>query len=395
MMGYRPTPSRPQVWAVEDTSVQLTWGDLPAGSVTATAGASSVALDHRGGPGALDLSGLPPGSPAAIELTWPGGRAHLTAATLPPPPGRLLGRFATISDLHLGAGRWGVLKQMNDSKVPFAVRSGEPHPYRCAHAAVAEAVRWGAELLIIKGDGVHHEVPADFAALARLIDAFPSLPMLLIPGNHEFDGDCRPPATVGSRDLAYVRSVEWVDRSGIRIMVADTTVPGARRGSVDRVEDAIVDGVTSAPGPVFLAIHHQLQPGRLPRYWPIGVPAPRSIEFLDRLDALDRPVLVSSGHTHRNRRHRHGGLTMTEVASTKDWPGVWAGYAVYEGGIRQVVRRIADPDSMAWTEYSRGAVGGLWARWAPGPLDQRCLSLPWQQPPHTPSTATQTNARRL
>ena len=106
---------------------------MPAGPVTARAADRSATVEHGGGAGALDLDGLPPGTRLDVELSWPGGGTHLTATTLQPPPGRLLTRFATISDMHLGARTWGALRGMTDT-------SGHPvpHPYRCAAAPYAD-----------------------------------------------------------------------------------------------------------------------------------------------------------------------------------------------------------------------------------------------------------------
>ncbi len=372
-MIFAPDASPPEVWAVEDNAVQICWGDLRPGLVTAQAAGATAAVEHLGGPGSLDLNGLPPGRELDIDLSWAGGQMTLSVTTLDPPPGRLLSRFATISDLHLGATHWGALRTMVD-------HSGHPvpHPYRCASAAIAEARHWGATQLIIKGDTVHHERPADFEQLARLVDEFSDLPMLLIPGNH--DVDRKPgaiPSEVGTRRLPFIRSVDHHDLPGVRLVAADTTIAGRGVGSVTDVADPIIDRIKSADRPVFVALHQQLQAGRVPRYWPAGIAAPASTEFLGRLDGQRQPVVVSSGHTHRNRRRTHGSVLITEVASTKDWPGVWAGYAVHEGGIRQVVRRIAAREAMAWTEYSRGALLGLWSRWAPGPRHHRCLTHRW------------------
>ncbi len=373
MIRFGPASSPPQVWAVEDTRLQLAWGNLPAGPVTARACDAEVVIDHRGGPGALDLDHLPADRAITVELLWDGGSTSLRTRTLPTPPGALLSRFATISDMHLGAVRWGALKTMRDT-------SGHPvpHPYRCAEAAIAEAVAWGAELLLIKGDTAQHESDRDFEELARLVDAFPDLPMMLIPGNHDVDGRSGTiPLTVGQRAVPFVRRVDHLDIAGARLVVADTTVPGRGWGTLARVCDGVVERAASADRPVFVAIHQQLQPTRLPRQWPIGIAAPASTDFLSRLDQLSRPVTVTSGHTHRNRSRTHGDVLVTEVGSTKDWPGVWAGYAVHEGGIRQVVRRIAAPAAISWTEYSRGALRGLWGMWSPGRLDERCISHAW------------------
>lgn len=374
------------VWAVDDSSAQVTWGRLPAGPVAVTARASSssvVEIDHDGGPGSVVIDNLPSGTDVTIEVNHRAGASTGGVTTLAPPPGRELARIATISDLHLGATRWGLLKTMSergDHEVS--------HPLRCAHSAISDAVAWGADLLVIKGDTVHHETEANFQELGDLVDRFPRLPMLLIPGNHDVDGNhdrqaCGRiiPPSVGRRRLTFTRSVDSIDLPGVRVVVADTAKPGRGTGSTARIASAVFDATTESDRPVFLAIHQQLQPGRLPRHWPPGIAAPESTDFLDRLDQLVNPVLVTSGHTHRNRARHHGSVRITEVASTKDWPGVWAGYKVFEGGIIQTVRRASAPDALEWTEYSRRAVAGVWARWSPGRLDDRCLSHAWVSQP--------------
>jgi 3',5'-cyclic AMP phosphodiesterase CpdA len=360
---------------VEDTSLQFTWGDLPQGLVRARGGDAEAELAHEGGAGALELSGLAPDRTQTVELLWDGGSQTFEVTTLSSPPGELLSRFATISDMHLGAVRWGALKSMTD-------QSGHPvpHPYRCAAAAVTEASAWGAELLVIKGDAAQHETDADFDEVGRLVDDFADLPMLLIPGNHDVDGRGGSiPLTVGGRALPYTRAVDWVDLPGIRVTVADTTIALRGRGSLVRTESAVLDAVSDAPGPSFIGLHHQLQATRFPRYWPVGIGSVESTAFLGRLNRLERSVMISSGHTHRNRSRMQNGVLISEVGSTKDWPCVWAGYAVHEGGIRQVIRRIASPPAIAWAEYSRSAVNGLWGMWSPGDINQRCISHSWSR----------------
>ena len=45
--------------------------------------------------------------------------------------------------------------------------------------------------------------------------------------------------------------------------------------------------------------------------------------------------------------------------------------------IRQVVRRVAAPDLLRWTDHSARAAGGAWGVWAPGRLGDRCFSHTW------------------
>ena len=78
-----------------------------------------------------------------------------------------------------------------------------------------------------------------------------------------------------------------------------------------------------------------------------------------------RPRLVGyfAGHTHRNRVRRFaatGDVPWVEVACVKDFPGAWAEYRVFEGGILQVHRRISSPEALAWTERTRAMFGGLY-----------------------------------
>lgn len=363
------------LFAVGVSSAQLTWGNLPAGQVRLQTEHDEFTVDHGGGPGSREVDGLTPGADFTITVTPARGQSHsVSGTTLQPPSGELLTRFATISDLHLGARRWGFFKTMTEAEDRYEV----PYPVRAAVAAIEEAVAWGAELLVIKGDAANHEEAYDFELLGQLVDRFPDLHMLLIPGNHDVDGGGNViPETVGARQLPFIAGVGHADVPGARLVVANSTKPGQGSGTLAAVAEQIIDVVADAPSPVFLGLHHQLQPTKIPRYWPKGIPAPESTEFLERLAAITPNVLISSGHTHRNRARRHGPIGLTEVASTKDWPGVWGAYTVYEGGITQSVRRIGEPSVMEWTEYSQQAVAGLWSKWAPGQIHDRCLSHVW------------------
>jgi hypothetical protein len=382
LASLRPpfTASPLRVWAVEDTTAQITWGDLPTGEITAVARNAqraevTVVATHHGGPGSLLVQDLVPSTAYQLDLAVADDTRQLSFKTLASPAGPLLSRVATISDLHLGAERWGFLKTMVESN-----EHSEPHPLRCARASITEAIEWGAQLLVIKGDAAHHRHPDNFALLGSLVDDFPDLPMLLIPGNHDVDYShslVELPDTVGARQLPYVQSVDHVDVPGARVLVANSTINGRGEGTLAPVADSLVAAATESATPVLLAIHHHLHRHPIPTYWPPGIPKDEAQPFLNQLAVANQRTLLTSGHSHRNRSRRQAGLTITEVASTRDWPGVWAGYAIHEGGIRQVVRRAAAPDAVIWHEYSRGALLGLWDFWSPGPLDQRCFSLDW------------------
>lgn len=407
---FTSIPSPLQVWAVSHDSIQLTWGSMPAGPLTVRCGDKVVTHDHDGGAGAVEVGDLAADTAYSVVVETSAGdqQPALTARTSPKPPGEAQARLATINDLHLGSARWGFFKTMSEVEPadqpdhdildpdgirklaqawePIPTPGRAPGPWRLPHAwqsalgAIEDAERWGAQLLVLKGDLAQHETDECFGHVGALVDAFPELPMIAIPGNHDVDnGGHRLPDHLGRRRVAMVHGVDHRDLPGLRVIVANSTVAESGRGTVETVASSILDIAGDSDRPILLLMHQQLQQTRIPRYWPMGIPAPESTAFLDELDRLSQPVVVSSGHTHRNRVRRHGSVTLTEVASTKDWPGVWAGYDVFEGGLVQTVRRISDRSVLAWQEYSRRAVGGLWARWSPGSLDDRCLVQVWDR----------------
>ena len=68
-------------------------------------------------------------------------------------------------------------------------------------------------------------------------------------------------------------------------------------------------------------------------------------------------------------------MRYTEVACVKDYPGTWAEYRVFEGGVMQVHRRISTPDALAWSEQARALYGGYYPTYALGEVDDRCFVM--------------------
>lgn len=388
------------VFAIEDTAIQITWRALPApavsfeiGGQTMPATASPPAFLRRrgrpprklvrnthayGGPGAVTIEGLTPSTTYDLTVESPGGQRRLVErlTTLPPPPGRLLSKFATISDLHIGERGFGISHTIED--VFPLPENGESYTLRCARAALDEAERWGAEAVIVKGDLTGDGEPVEFREVGRLL-AGVTIPVEVTLGNHEFHDRMSDPFSLLAEAGIKVPTEPWaLDLPGVRVILGHTWVPQKRFGQMPSEQRRqIVDLAAEAPAAAFVALHHQPQRWRIANQYPPGIPGPEAVALLDALAAVNPATLIASGHTHRHRLHHHGPLLAVEVGSTKDYPGTWAGYAVHEGGIRQVVRRIAAPSAIAWTESTYWALGGVWGWWAPGAMDDRCFTHAW------------------
>ncbi len=363
---------RLQVFAVEPDALQLSWAALGPGEVTAratTADGSVVteaAFEAGGGPGTLGLDGLPPGTPLVIDV---GGR-RLSVHTPTPPPGPELYRFMTLSDMHLGQDHFGLVRKMRERDVD------EEHTTRGTRAALVEGREWGARHLVLKGDLVDQAAEEEYDLLDKvLVEA--GLPTEAIPGNHEVKShrEVDHVDAFGDLGLTAPDGLRTVDLPGLRLVLVDSTTEGAHGGEVDHVLPHLGEAIDGRPAMVVL--HHHLLPIPLSTYWPPGVPSPAARRLLDVVAAAGPATLVVSGHSHRHRTRRDRQVVVAETGSPKDHPGTWTGYVVHEGGIRQVVRRVARDDVIAWTERTRRAAGGAWGHWSPGTLEQRCFTVSW------------------
>jgi hypothetical protein len=388
-----------EVAAVEPTAVQLVWSRLDEGPHVLDVGGRQLCWDHPGGPGSIVVDELEPSTELRVTLRSERQEvlASCSTTTSAAPPGARLCRIATISDLHLGRDTHHA-RHLEATTPPSSPQGPTPHEpdaardpadrsplasldedraSRCARAAITEAIDWGAQLIVVKGDVCEETVAHTWDLAAALLTGLP-VPVVVLPGNHD-TGRLRhfePEHGAAARGLEVLRGVGHVDMPGLRVVAVDSTRPGTSWGSVDRHADEVAELVRSS-GPALVATHHQPQRFTLPLYWPPGIPGPDARRFARAVRAANPSVLATSGHTHRNVRRRVAGMDWTEVASTSHYPGVWAGYTVHEGGLHQTVRRIADPATLEWSERTRRMLRGVWALWSAGSLEDRCFTKVW------------------
>jgi 3',5'-cyclic AMP phosphodiesterase CpdA len=362
----------PSVFAVEDTAVELCWRALPPGPHVVEVDGRTAEIEGAGGPAAVWIDALPAGTELEVVVD---GRRATTFRTLPSPPGRLLARVATISDIHVGDGStFGVWPTVTDPGGPR-----DPVVLRCARAALAEIVAWQPDLVVVKGDVTHHGAGDEWELAAELLAAT-GLPTIVTVGNHDVKaGPAVGAGALAARGIPLASEQVLVrDLPGLRVVAADTSLPRRHHGSFRRMGAELLGVLREAPGPALVAVHHQLHPLPVLTHWPPGIL--RADPFVRAVAAANPDTLITSGHTHRHRRRQVGPVTITEVGSPKDHPGTWAGYVIHEGGMRQVVRRTTDPGVLAWTEATGRALFGIWGRWSPGRLADRCFTHVWSRP---------------
>lgn len=307
------------------------------------------------------LEGLRPGT--AHEV---GG---VEVRTLGRPAGELLCRFATVNDVHFGEVECGRVDDHPLGPIQRAAPGESPYPETMNRGAVSDMLAAGIETLIVKGDlsvdGHSHEWEAFEACYGS---AFGDS-LHVVRGNHD--------AYRGQSTYAGDR---WIELPGVAVALMDTTIPRHTTGDLDDEQLDWLDAhVARSDRPVIVMGHHQ--------QWTDGK---RSDDYFglhpDASDALSEliarrssVVAYTAGHTHRHRRRvLTSGVPTVEIGCVKDFPGTWAEYRVYEGGIMQVVHRVSTPEALAWSERCRhlyADFGVDYETYALGTLEDRCFTI--------------------
>lgn len=291
--------------------------------------------------------------------------------TLARPAGERLDTIATVNDVHFGETECGVIEGLDVGPVLRSSPGSDPYPDVMNRAAVAEIQALAPSLVVAKGDLTTYGSRGEYESfLACYAGAFGDR-LVHVRGNHD---------AAGGLDFAADPTIQRV-LPGVIVAVIDTVVPGSAGGRVTAEQLEWLDDLGArADRPVLIfGHHHPWAPGSRSRpasYFGIN---PGDSERLVDVVAR-RPALCGyfAGHTHRNRVRRFaatGPVPWVEVACVKDFPGTWAEYRVFEGGILQVHRRIATPEALAWSEACRAMIGGLYPDYAFGDLDDRCFVI--------------------
>jgi Icc protein len=289
--------------------------------------------------------------------------------TLPRPDGVLRCRFGTVNDVHFGEAEAGRIDASGLGPILRVEPGAEPFPEIMNRAAVAEMAVADLAAVVVKGDLTDDGRTDEFAAFESCYRSAFGQRLHVVRGNHD--------AFRGQTDYA---GDQWIELPAVAVALLDTTVPRSPTGDLSAAQlDWLDAGAAASTVPVLAMGHHQqwVAGERNPEYFGIH---PDASEALTAVIAR-RPAIVAytAGHTHRHQVRRvAGGVPSVEVGCVKDFPGTWAEYRVYDGGILQVVHRISSPEALAWSEACRvlyADYGVDYSRYALGRLEHRCFEI--------------------
>ncbi|MCU1454828.1 MAG: hypothetical protein JWN46_2974 [Acidimicrobiales bacterium] len=293
-----------------------------------------------------------------------------------PARGELLARFTTVNDVHFGELECGIIDGSEIGPTFRAAPGDPPYPEVMNRGAIAEMAALEPDAVLVKGDLTSTGTRAEHQAFLDLYEPAFGERLWYVRGNHE-SYHRSPFGAIPHQEIVL---------PGVRLALLDTSVEGSASGTVHAEQIAWLDDLAAASDrPVLVFGHHHVwDPSSLERPETYFGVHPGASERLVELVAR-RPAIRGyfAGHTHRNRARRFaatGDVPWVEVACVKDYPGAWAEYRVYEGGIVQIEHRISTPECLAWTEQTRHMYAGLYHDYAFGSLADRCFALPTHRP---------------
>ena len=219
---------------------------------------------------------------------------------------------------------------MTDSAPTLLAQLTDPHVRvgrndRDSAKALAAAVRAVIALesppnaVIVTGDLVNDPSARAYERVRELLAPLP-MPVFVLAGNHDdpdglreyFALDDAPTGSVGE-PFRYTAKV-----GGLRLVGADTTVPGQDGGSLDFERRAWIEAelASDRDTPTILAIHHPPIEIGVQALDVIGLPPADRIALADLLALNPQVRRVIAGHVHRTAFGVVGGCGVVTCAST-------------------------------------------------------------------------------
>jgi len=396
----------PEIFGATDTSLTVAFRvEDDAGPVDAPArirvnGAVRASSEHATATRVVRIEGLEPDTEQRVTIEVEGTAPHVpdryfpeSVRTLPAPRARRTATFATLNDLHFGEPRFGgqltadheygeaadgfPLIRETDTEVPYWRVMNED--------AIAEINAAGVDAVVIKGDIADRGLPEQFG-WARETFARIDAPYHAFLGNHDYYGRHNGAGEVdGYALLGQAPAPRTVELGGWRLVLLETALPGDHHGvfdgeRLDWLAGTLAESRETAT-PTLLFMHHQPVPPEHRDAYPnsIGMLPEHSLEFFALIGANPHVKGVLIGHTHRNRVRRYrasGAAPFVEVNCTKDYPGGWAHYSLFDdGSFRQEVRRTSTARALAHSTRCRSCFKGFYRDFSLGTLAERSFTV--------------------
>jgi 3',5'-cyclic AMP phosphodiesterase CpdA len=190
--------------------------------------------------------------------------------------------LAQLSDPHIGCD-WG---------------EGDPVARLAAVIDAVGAMRPAPEAVLVSGDLADHATEAEYEQLRELLARLQA-PLYVLPGNHDDRRGLHQHFGVPGGDGEPVQYS--MDLGPFRLVVVDTTRPGADPGALDAARIDWLDAeLAQAPElPTLIAMHHPPLVTDVPAWDELGLPAANRRALAAVIERHRQVRRLTAGHVHR------------------------------------------------------------------------------------------------
>lgn len=206
-----------------------------------------------------------------------------------------------------------LVAHLSDPHLVTGPLAGEPAA--ALQRALARALAFAPDCVVITGDLADHADPAEYAILRELIAPYP-VPIHLVTGNHD-SAAALADAFAGTVHLGGGSSAHYaVEYPEATVIALDSAVPDSPAGSLGAAQLAwLADTLSARPSvPAFIALHHPPIAAGLPYMDAINL---RDADELAAVVSRHAHVArVLTGHLHRPVTAAFVGTVLTGAPST-------------------------------------------------------------------------------
>ncbi len=171
------------------------------------------------------------------------------------------------------------------------------------------------DAVLVTGDLAEEGAPEQYEAVGELLGRF-DVPVHVLPGNHDDRARLRSHFSLpgsGSEPVQYA-----VDIGELRLVVLDTTHPGAVPGELDAARLGWLDAELEAAGDrtTLLAMHHAPILTGIGAWDRIGMPAEDRRALAEVLERHPQVRRIVAGHVHQAITHDLAGRAVLSAPST-------------------------------------------------------------------------------
>lgn len=198
-----------------------------------------------------------------------------------------------------------VLAQLSDPHLRSPDEVGAAAALRAAIGCV-NGLAQRPDAVLVTGDVGDTGDPAEYAQAAELLGALDA-PFHVLPGNHDHAG------RLGERFGSGPRTIQ---AGGLRVVLADSTIPGAHPGAFGPERRAWLAAQLEPPVPTLVALHHLPLMTGVPVMDSLGLPAADRAALGALLAEHPHVLRVACGHVHRATFGVLGGCGVVAAPST-------------------------------------------------------------------------------